>query len=60
MRRAAAKDVPAFDGARSFGLYTGNLRQAILRLKFAGDERLGARLGEIAGVRLGFVATGES
>jgi ComF family protein len=35
------------DGARSFGLYAGKLRQAILRLKFAGDERLGAHLGEL-------------
>lgn len=38
---------PAFDGARSFGLYAGKLRLAILRLKFAGDDRLGARLGEL-------------
>ena len=37
----------AFDGARSFGVYTGKLRQAVLRLKFAGDERLGTRLGEL-------------
>jgi ComF family protein len=39
-------DAPAFDGARSFGLYTGKLRQAVLRLKFGGDDRLGIRLGE--------------
>ncbi len=39
-------DAPAFDGARSFGLYTGKLRQAVLRLKFGGDDRLGVRLGE--------------
>lgn len=38
-------DEPGFDGARSFGPYTGKLRQVILRMKFAGDERLGARLG---------------
>lgn len=39
--------MPAFDGARSFGLYGGKLRQVVLRLKFAGDERLGVRLGEL-------------
>ncbi len=44
---ACRADEPAFDGARSFGLYTGNLRQVVLRLKYAGDERLGARLGEL-------------
>ncbi|MGO8816408.1 MAG: double zinc ribbon domain-containing protein [Terriglobia bacterium] len=38
---------PGFDGARSFGLYTGKLRLVVLRMKFAGDERLGARLGEL-------------
>jgi ComF family protein len=38
-------DDPAFDGARSFGLYTGNLRKAVLRAKFSGDERLGGHLG---------------
>lgn len=37
----------AFDGARSFGLYAGKLRQAVLRVKFSGDERLGARLGAL-------------
>jgi ComF family protein len=47
----ACRDVaPAFEGARSFGLYAGKLRQAILRLKFAGDERLGARLGELLAI----------
>jgi competence protein ComFC len=40
-------DDPAFDGARSFGLYTGNLRKAVLRVKFSGDERLGRHLGEL-------------
>jgi len=40
-------DAPAFDGARTFGVYTGPLRQVILRLKFAGDERLGVRLGAL-------------
>lgn len=39
------KNLPAFDGARSYGIYAGNLRQAILRLKFSREERLGARLG---------------
>lgn len=39
----------AFDGARTFGLYAGKLRKVVLRLKFAGDERLGARLGELLG-----------
>jgi ComF family protein len=38
---------PAFDSARSFGLYGGKLRHVILRLKFAGDERLGVKLGEL-------------
>jgi ComF family protein len=38
---------PAFDCARSFGLYTGLLRQAVLRVKFSGDERLGVHLGEM-------------
>jgi ComF family protein len=37
----------AFDLARSFGLYAGNLRQAILELKFRRRERLGKRLGEL-------------
>lgn len=41
------KDEPAFDAARSFGLYIGKLRQVVLRLKFAGDARLGVRLGEL-------------
>jgi ComF family protein len=40
-------DEPAFDGARSFGLYTGKLRQAVLRVKFSGDERLGGHLGAL-------------
>ncbi len=42
---ACRKDEPAFDAARSFGLYTGNLRRAVLRVKFSGDERLGRHLG---------------
>ena len=40
-------DEPGFDKARSFGLYTGNLRRIILRLKFGRRERLGKRLGEL-------------
>ena len=36
-----------FDRARSFGLYTGNLRKAILHLKFYGREYLANRLGEL-------------
>ena len=44
---ACRQDEPAFDGARSFGLYTGKVRQAVLLLKYAGGERLGARLGEL-------------
>ena len=41
------EDGPPFDGARSFGLYGGKLRLVILRLKFAGEGRLGSRLGEL-------------
>ena len=44
---ACRNDAPGFDGARSFGLYSGKLRQVVLRLKFARDERLGGRLGEL-------------
>ena len=33
--------------ARSYGLYTGNLRKAILHLKFHGREYLGDRLGTL-------------
>ena len=36
-----------FDLARSYGLYTGNLRKAILHLKFHGREYLGKRLGAL-------------
>jgi len=45
--RACRADEPGFDGARSFGLYAGRLRQAVLRVKFSGDERLGKRLGTL-------------
>ena len=36
-----------FDMARSYGLYAGNLRKAILQLKFHGREYLANRLGEL-------------
>jgi ComF family protein len=36
-----------FDMARSYGLYAGNLRKAILHLKFYGREYLGHRLGAL-------------
>ena len=36
-----------FDLARSYGLYAGNLRKAILHLKFYGGEYLGHRLGAL-------------
>ncbi len=36
-----------FDLARSYGLYGGKLRAAILQLKFHHYERLGRRLGEL-------------
>jgi ComF family protein len=36
-----------FDMARSYGLYAGNLRKAILHLKFHGGEYLGRRLGAL-------------
>ena len=39
-------DEPEFDVARSYGLYAGNLRKAILQLKFHGKEYLANRLGE--------------
>jgi ComF family protein len=44
---ACRQDAPAFDAARNFGLYAGKLRQVVLRLKFAGDGRLGQRLGRL-------------
>lgn len=36
-----------FDRCRSYGLYTGELRAAVLQLKFLRRERLGVRLGEL-------------
>lgn len=41
------KSPAAFDKARSFGIYTGNLRRVILHMKFGRQERLGKRLGEL-------------
>jgi ComF family protein len=38
-----------FDLARSYGLYLGTLRRAILLLKFQRRERLGQRLGTLLG-----------
>lgn len=35
----------SYDGARAFGIYRGNLKAAILQLKFRRRERLGRRLG---------------
>lgn len=48
---ACRDDQPAFDAARSFGHHTGKLRQAILRLKFGGDDRLGECLGGLLAAR---------
>jgi len=36
-----------FDLARSYGLYRGSLRAAILQLKFGRRQRMGSRLGEL-------------
>lgn len=36
-----------FDSARAYSLYLGNLRSAILHVKFHGRRRLGNRLGEL-------------
>lgn len=44
------ENAQAFDGARTYGLYAGKLRQVILRVKFVGDERLGVRLGELLAI----------
>lgn len=41
-----------FDLARSYGLYRGNLRLAILQLKFKRRERLGSKLGQLLHVVL--------
>lgn len=44
---ACLAEAPAFDCARSFGVFTGELRKAILRVKFSHDERLGVHLGRL-------------
>jgi len=44
---ACRAEEPPFACVRSFGLYTGKLRQLVLRLKFGGEEQLGVRLGEL-------------
>ena len=38
---------PHFDAARSYGIYAGTLRAAVLKLKFHRRERLGLELGEL-------------
>jgi len=38
---------PHFDSARSYGVYAGKLRAAVLQLKFHGREHLGVRLGSL-------------
>jgi ComF family protein len=38
---------PRFDVARSYGVYAGKLRAAVLQLKFHRRETLGARLGRL-------------
>lgn len=38
---------PQFDFARSYAVYGGSLRAAVLELKFHGRDRLGRRLGEL-------------
>jgi len=40
-------DRPHFDFARSYGIYAGKLRRAVLELKFHRRERLGMRLGRL-------------
>ncbi len=38
---------PHYDFARSYGIYAGKLRKAVLELKFHRRERLGVRLGRL-------------
>lgn len=45
-----------FDVARSYALYGGKLRSAILQLKFRRRERLGKRLGELLAFTWGTLA----
>src|SRR5579863_831734 len=42
---ACRRDEPHFDVARSYGVYSRNLRGAVLALKFHERQRLGLRLG---------------
>lgn len=44
---ACRRDEPHFDMARSYGVYAGVLRGAVLEVKFHQRERLGLRLGEL-------------
>jgi len=44
------QDEYSFDLARSFGLYRGALREAIMLLKFRRRERLGFRLGRLLSI----------
>jgi len=44
-----------FDRARSYGLYAGNLRAAILQLKFRRRERLGMKLGKLLASAWGWI-----
>lgn len=41
------RDRPHFDFARSYGIYAGKLRSAVLEMKFHRRERLGVRLGRL-------------
>lgn len=47
---ACRREAPAFDGARSYGLYRGALRGAVLEMKFHRRERLAVKLGELLAV----------
>lgn len=44
-----------FDAARTYGIYAGNLRTAILRVKFQERERLGLKLGGLLTSNWGWV-----
>jgi len=44
-----------FDGVRSYGIYGGHLRAAILQLKFRRRERLGEKLGELLASLWGWI-----
>jgi len=47
-----------FDAARSYGVYSGKLRVAILQLKFRRKERLGKRLGALMATAWNSLVTG--